>query len=260
MNTVVINRLNKDISEGVQVALVSVTKSTGSAPGRTGNMMLVYPDGSIVGTCGGGKVEFTIIKQAIECLNEGKSEDFSIVLEDIGMSCGGSMKGFIDVQTNEKQLVIVGGGHIGSKLYTFALELGFSITIIDDREDYSNQSRFPEARTLSGDITEIMKGESVKDKYVVLVTKGHATDYQALVEVINKDYKYLGLIGSKKKVIQLLADLKEEGHDYHDYKKLYAPVGLAIARKDPAEIALGIMAEILLVKNSGSLKHMRLDK
>ena len=260
MNTFVIDQLNKEIISGTKLALVTVTKSTGSAPGRTGNMMLVYPDGSIVGTCGGGKVEFTIIKQAVECLKTGDSSEYNIVLEDIGMSCGGQMKGFIDVQMNDKQLVIVGGGHIGSKLYSLALELGFSITLIDDREEFANELKYPKARTISGNLTDILKKETFTDKYVVLVSKGHATDYQALVEVVDKDYKYLGLIGSKKKIVGLLSNLKEDGFNYTDYDNFYAPVGLGIAKNDPAEIALGILAEILLVKNNGKADHMRLKR
>lgn len=260
MNDNVINLLNENIKKGQKVALVTVTNSTGSAPGRTGNMMLVYPDGSIEGTCGGGKVEYTVIQQTLQCLEKGTSETFDIKLEDIGMSCGGHMKGFIDVQMNEKQLVIIGGGHIGVKLYALGKELGFTMTVIDDREEFANEDRFPEARTVSGSLKEILKEENLTDKFVVIVSKGHVTDYEALLEVIHVDYRYLGLIGSKKKVLGLLENLKTDGIDYTEYKNFYAPVGLDIARKDPAEIAFSIMAEILLVKNNGSLNHMRLGK
>lgn len=260
MNANVINQLNNDIKNGVKVALVTVTKSSGSAPGRTGNMMLVYEDETIIGTAGGGKVEYTIIQQAVKCLQENKSETFDIVLDDIGMTCGGSMKGFIDVQTNEKQLVIVGGGHIGAILYKFALECGFSVTVIDDREEFANEERFPNARTISGDLKSILNDEVLTNKFVVVVSKGHATDYEALTTCIDEDYRYLGLIGSKKKVLGLLENLKTDGIDYEKYDNFYAPVGLDIARKDPAEIALSIMAEVLLVKNNGSLAHMRLRK
>ena len=260
MNNSVINQLNKDITNGVKVALVTITSSAGSAPGRIGNMMLVYQDRKIVGTCGGGMVEHSIITKAIKCLEIGTRDNFDILLEDLGMSCGGRIKGFIDVQINEKQLVIIGGGHIGNKVYNFAKELDFTMTLIDDRTEFANSDKYPEAKTISGELTEILEKEDLTNKYVVIVSKGHVTDYQALKVAISKNYKYLGLIGSKKKVIKLLADLKSEGIDYTKYPNFYAPVGLAIAKKDPGEIALGIMAEILLVKNQGKLAHMRLDK
>ncbi|MGL1894301.1 MAG: XdhC/CoxI family protein [Spirochaetaceae bacterium] len=260
MNSIVINQLNQDIKNDIKVAIATVTSSTGSAPGRTGNMMLIYPDGNIVGTCGGGKVEHTIIEKAIECLEKGIMDNFDIVLKDLGMSCGGHMKGFIDVQNNEKQLMIIGGGHIGNKIYNLGKELEFSMTIIDDRVEFANNEKFPNAQTLSGDISEIIENENLSNKYVVIVSKGHITDYQALKVAIKKDYKYLGLIGSKKKVKQLLSELHSDGIDYSQYPNFYAPVGLSIAKKDPAEIALGIMAEILLIKNGGTLTHMRLDR
>ncbi len=260
MNIEVINQLNQDIKNSKLVALVTITESSGSAPGRQGNMMLVYPDGTITGTCGGGKVEHLIIQQALGCIENGVGENFDITLEDIGMSCGGRMKGYVDIHKNEKQLVIIGGGHIGARLYSFGLELGFNMTIIDDREEFANSERFPKARTEFGELNEILANEIVTNKFVVIVSRGHDTDYEALRSVIERDYAYLGLIGSKKKVIGLLERLTKDGIDYNKYEDFYAPVGLAIARKDPAEIALSIMAEILLMKNKGSLEHMRYQK
>ncbi len=260
MNIEVISQLNQDIKDSKLVALVTVTESSGSAPGRQGNMMLVYPDGSIVGTCGGGKVEHLIIQEAVHCLDSGVGGNFDQTLEDIGMTCGGRMKGYIDVHKNEKQLVIVGGGHIGAKLYSLGLELGFNMTIMDDREEFANTKRFPNAKTKHGQLQKLIAEEVLTNKYIVIVSRGHDTDYEALHSVIERDYAYLGLIGSKKKVIGILERLHEAGVNYEEYENFYAPVGLAIARKDPAEIALSILAEILLVKNNGSLDHMRMKR
>ncbi|QVK20815.1 XdhC family protein [Mycoplasmatota bacterium] len=257
MNVDVIGKLNEAIKDNIKVAYVTLTKSTGSAPGRTGNTMLVYEDGSIVGTCGGGNVEYTMIQEALECMKNNTPKSFKYKLEDIGMVCGGEVEGFIDVMKNDKNLIIVGGGHIGSKLYSLALELGFTVTVVDDREEFANKDKYPEAKVFSGEYKNILSELTINDSYVVIVSRGHDTDYESLRSLIQRDYKYLGLIGSKRKVIKILGDLKEEGINSDDYENLYAPIGLDIARNEPAEIALSIMAEILLIKNNGTLKHMR---
>ena len=107
---------------------------------------------------------------------------------------------------------------------------------------------------------EILKDLNIKDCYVVITTKGHASDYEALKEVVGKDYKYLGLIGSKRKINTLMSDALKDGLKVKDNDRLFTPIGLDIAKNDPAEIALSIMAEILLIKNGGSLKHLNMKR
>ncbi len=263
MNKKVIHILNESILNNIKVAYVTVTKSTGSAPGRVGNTMLVFSDGKIEGTVGGGKVEYSVIKEAISCLENNTSEPFSYTLSeqgDIGMICGGSMEGFIDVVKNDKNLVIIGGGHIGSFLYNIALELGFNITVVDERVEFANAEKFPNADVISGEYSKALKDFKVKDSYVVITTKGHSSDYEALKEVIGKDYRYLGLIGSKRKINTLMKDALKDGLNVVNNERLFSPIGLDIAKNDPAEIALSIMAEILLIKNGGSLKHLNIKR
>ena len=263
MNKFLIEKLNKAVSNNAKVAYVTVTKSTGSAPGRVGNTMIVFSDGKIEGTCGGGKVEYSVIKEAIKCIEDNISKPFSYSLSekgDIGMICGGLMEGFIDVVKNDKNLVIIGGGHIGNYLYNISLELEFNITVIDERIEFANAERFPNAKVIFGEYSKVLKGINVKNSYIVITTKGHTSDYEALKEVVGKDYKYLGLIGSKRKINTLMQDAVKEGLNVIDNKRLFSPIGLDIAKNDPAEIALSIMAEILLIKNGGSLKHLNVKR
>ncbi len=263
MNKVLIEKLNNAVSKNVEVAYITVTKSTGSAPGRVGNTMLVFSDGSIEGTCGGGKVEYNVIKEAVKCLESNESKPFSYKLNEqgeIGMICGGLMEGFIDVVKNDKNLVIIGGGHIGNFLYNISLELGFNITVVDERIEFANKERFPIAEVLYGEYSKVLKELDIKDSYVVITTKGHTSDYEALKEVVGKDYKYLGLIGSKRKINTLMDDAKKDGLNVVDNERLFSPIGLDIAKNDPAEIALSIIAEILLIKNGGSLKHLNMKR
>ncbi len=263
MNKFLIEKLNDSVSKNIKVAYVTVTKSTGSAPGRVGNTMLVFSDGKIEGTCGGGKVEYNVIKEAVKCLENNESKPFSYTLNeqgDIGMICGGLMEGFIDVVKNDKNLVIIGGGHIGNFLYNISLELGFNVTIIDERIEFANSERFPNGDVIFGEYSKVLKDLNVKGCYVVITTKGHTSDYEALKEVVGKDYKYLGLIGSKRKINTLMSDALKDGLNVKENDRLFTPIGLDIAKNDPAEIALSIMAEILLIKNGGSLKHLNMKR
>ena len=170
------------------------------------------------------------------------------------------MEGFIDVVKNDKNLVIIGGGHIGNFLYNISLELGFNITVVDERVEFANKERFPKADILFGEYSKVLKDFSVKDSYVVITTKGHTSDYEALKEVVGKDYKYLGLIGSKRKINTLMNDAVKDGLNVLENDRLFSPIGLDIAKNDPAEIALSIIAEILLIKNGGSLKHLNIKR
>lgn len=263
MNKLLIKKLNDSVSKNIKVAYITVTKSTGSAPGRVGNTMLVFNDGTIEGTCGGGKVEFNVIKEAIECLENNESKSFSYTLNEqgeIGMICGGLMEGFIDVVKNDKNLVIIGGGHIGKYLYNISLELGFNVTVVDERIEFANNDRFPNALVIFGEYGKVLKNLHVKDCYIVITTKGHSSDYEALKAIVGKDYKYLGLIGSKRKINTLMLDALNDRLNVKDNDRLYSPIGLDIAKNDPAEIALSIMAEILLIKNGGSLNHLNIKR
>jgi len=263
MNKMIIDKLNKSIKDNIKVAYVTVTKSTGSAPGRIGNTMLVFGDGKIEGTCGGGKVEYNVIKEALNCLNENTSKPFSYKLNEqgeIGMICGGLMEGFIDVLKNDKNLIIIGGGHIGNFLYNISQELGFNVTVVDERLEFANEERFPKATVIHGEYNEVLKMIDVTNSYIVITTKGHISDYQALKTVVGKNYKYLGLIGSKRKICTLMEDATKDGLNVVDNERLYTPIGLDIAKNDPAEIALSIMAEILLIKNGGSLNHLNVKR
>ena len=170
------------------------------------------------------------------------------------------MDGFIYFVNNDKYLVIIGGGLIGNYLYNISLELEFNITVIDERIEFANAERFPNAKVIFGEYSKVLKGINVKNSYIVITTKGHTSDYEALKEVVGKDYKYLGLIGSKRKINTLMQDAVKEGLNVIDNKRLFSPIGLDIAKNDPAEIALSIMAEILLIKNGGSLKHLNVKR
>ncbi len=256
MNKEVISKLNQALELGKKVAFVTLTEENGSSPGRVGDSILVYEDGTLVGTCGGGLLEHTIQTKALACLKNEESTEFSINLKEIGMSCGGSVRGFIDCRNRTTNLLVIGGGHLGKYIYQFSQILGYSVTIMDDREQYANSERFPNAKIICGDYGKVFTGKNYADSYIIIVSRGHGTDYVALKSLIKKDFKYLGLLGSKRKIISLLEKLKKDDIDYSKINNFYTPIGLNIAVSDPAEIAMSILAELMVVKNNGKLEHL----
>jgi len=250
------------LERGENSALASVTSIDGSSPGKTGAIMGVWPDGSIVGTVGGGNLEFEVTQKALECIETNKSCEYEFDLNhssDLKMICGGKAKVFIKVFIANPHLIIVGGGHIGLELYKLADFLGFNAIVIDDRKEFANKERFPKAYELYvGDVGEILENyENVKQSYVVIATRGHAHDESALRAVVNRDFKYVGMIGSRSKVQETFEKLLADHYTKESLESIYSPVGISISNGEPSEIAFGIMCEILMVKNNAVLSHMR---
>ena len=244
-------------AQGKRVALVTVTETTGSSPASAGQIMAVLADGRCAGTVGGGASEYHIQQKAIEAINNGeKVISFSLDHAQNGMVCGGSMKGFINILGEETCLYIFGGGHIAQRLANLAATTGFFVTVIEDRPEFEGE--FANVRYLLCKPENYVKEVQLSGSaYVVICTRGHTSDDEALRFCLEKSPKYSGMIGSSKKVETLLERLRQDGYPEETLKNIYTPIGLDIADSLPAEIAVSIMAEILLVKNRGSPNHKR---
>jgi xanthine dehydrogenase accessory factor len=242
-------------AEGKKVALVTVTETKGSSPASPGQMMAVLADGSTAGTVGGGASEYRLIQQAVEAIKGGSSIfSFSFDHAESGMICGGSMAGFGNILGSQVNLCIFGGGHIAQCLATIAVNTGFSVTVVEDRPEFA--SSFKEARYVVCKPEEYEKTDPASNSdFAVICTRGHKTDGDALRYCLGKNLEYLGMIGSEKKVSALFDSLIAEGVVQSELDNIYAPIGLDIADALPAEIAVAIIAEILLVKNKGKLRH-----
>ncbi len=255
-------KIGERVSKGEKAALVTLTSVDGSSPGREGNMMAVFEDGTIMGTVGGGNLEFTLLNDAKKAMeeNENKNLEFKLSKEgNLGMECGGTIKAFIKVFKKKDKVVIIGGGHVGSAVYNLAQATDFLTIILDDREEFCNKIKFPEAfQLLCGNVTENMQKLILDEScYVVIVSRGHQWDHEALREALKQSPKYIGVIGSTRKLSVIFKDLQEEGFDLEKLKNVYAPTGLDVADDFPKEIAVGILAEILMVKNNKSGISMR---
>lgn len=251
----------EELDRGKELVIATVTRAQGSAPRSEGAKMLVLENGEIHGTIGGGILEKRVIELCLEAIRDGKSYSVNLPLDSEGlkMICGGEVDIFIDVYKAKPKLLIAGGGHVGLALYKFASLLDFSIRIFEDREEYLTEERFPLADELVlGDIQKCLEKYPIDDNtYIVIATRGHVYDEVALEAVVNSKAKYIGAMGSKKKVITLMENLNNKGISKENLDKVYAPIGLKISGESPEDIALSIIAEIQTIRNRGELVHMK---
>ncbi|HTI41335.1 MAG TPA: XdhC/CoxI family protein [Vicinamibacterales bacterium] len=255
MSQEVLSELVKALERGEEVALVTIVAAQGSTPQRVGAKMLVYPDGRISGTIGGGCYENDALGKAREALLARKprlvkydlTDDFA---EESGLICGGQMTVYIEPVEAAPQLYIVGAGHVGHQLGQIAGPAGFRIHVLDDREKFASRERFPEADEVIVDSIPdwLHKAEIPSTAYVVVVTRGHRHDLDALRSLAARDLRYIGLIGSKAKVKKIYDALIEEGMPLECLQRVHAPIGLDIGAVTPEEIAVSILAELIAVR------------
>lgn len=244
-------------SEGGAAALATVVKAVGSTPGKALFKMLVYENGKILGTVGGGTFESKVISEALEAIktHEPRLFDFKFSSCEGGLTddqpiCGGEMRVFIEPISVKPHLFIMGAGHIGQELTKIGKMLGFRVTVVDDREEYVSRERFPDAdELLQSSFSKVANQISVDQfSYIIVVTRGHQHDKEALKAVIKSKATYIGMIGSKKKVKEVFERLIDEGIEKKLLEKVHAPIGLDIGSQTPAEIAVSIVAEIVAHK------------
>lgn len=334
-------------SQQTPVVWTALVETRGSTPQKAGACMLVFADGSQVGTLGGGCVEAEVKRKALKNLKKGKREIITFQLDsdygwDDGLICGGRMTMLIDPVCSEEsldyfksvselkqqglsyteaillesdeeervpagssylldsenrliaksgsdelpeglienlkplserprpyvvkkvsylpvlercQLFIVGAGHIGQKVAHLAAEADFDVWVVDDREQYCNQERFPTAkRLIVAPIEEALVNLEVnRNSFAIVVTRGHNHDEEALFHLAQKELRYLGMIGSKRKIKLILEDLISEGISPERLAEVYAPLGFDIGSQTVPEIAISIMAEMIAIRNLGSL-------
>jgi len=220
---------------GERAALATVIRVTGSTPREVGAKMVIYADGHTVGTVGGGEMEARVIATGVKAIAEGVSRLVCYELRDTRAGdpgvCGGAAEVFIDVVAPSPTLLVVGAGHVAMPVAEIGHLCGFRVVVVDDREDMASEERFPyAARRIVGDIGGMLRDLTITpETYVVIVTRGHAYDEQALRAVIDSRAAYVGMIGSRRKV-----------------RTVY------IGARTPAEIAVSIMAEIVMVRHGGS--------
>lgn len=237
-------------------ALAMIIESKGSTPRHIGKM-IVYRDGTMEGTIGGGLAEHYVIAESMKAIQKGQSQIVEYKLNKdakggISMHCGGTLRVFIEVYNSQPELVFVGAGHLGFALAKLADLLEYPYSIVDDRVEFCNRDRFPHATHLFVDENiekAIIQAKFNENSYVTLFSKD--SDEQALKTALNYPCAYIGMIASKRKVITIFKNLKEQGYSEEQLAQVHAPIGLEIGAETTEEIAISIMAEIIKTRRNG---------
>jgi xanthine dehydrogenase accessory factor len=254
MSPEILTALQEALAGGESVALVTIVSARGSTPQRVGARMLVYADGRTIGTIGGGCYESDALGRAREVL---RTRSHALVrydlnddvAEETGLICGGQMDVFIEAIEPPPALYIVGAGHVGQQLGRLAPTVGFRVHVIDDRERFANRDRFPVAESVHvADIGDwLARADLPPSGCVVIVTRGHRHDFDALKAVAGRHLRYVGVIGSRAKVARLVDLLLADGAPVEWLRTLRAPIGLDIGAVTPEEIAVSVLAELIAV-------------
>ena len=256
MNKEVFAAVADALDRGEPAALVTIVATHGSTPQRIGAKMLVFADGRTVGTIGGGCYENDAFWKAREAIAARQpqmvryelSDDFA---QETGLICGGQMDVYIEPIEPSPELYVVGAGHVGTELARLAQVVGFQVHVVDDREKFANRERFPDAaEVVVEDVpTWLARTTLTPHAYVVIVTRGHTNDLEALRALAPRELRYVGLIGSRAKVARIYDALMADGMSVESLKRVHAPIGLDIGAVTPAEIAVSILAELIAVKH-----------
>jgi xanthine dehydrogenase accessory factor len=251
----VLDALSRALARGEAVALVTIIRAHGSTPQRVGAKMLVFADGRTVGTIGGGCYEHDAFWKARGALESRRSDvvhyDLNDSLaEETGLICGGQMDVFIEPIEPSPRLYLLGAGHVGYQLGQIAPSVGFRLHVADDREKFANTTRFPAADEIVVDnLAEwTARAELPASSFIVVLTRGHRQDFDVLQALAGREFRYVGLIGSKAKVARLTAALLDAGVSPDWLQRLHAPIGFDIGAVSPEEIAVSILAELIAVR------------
>lgn len=238
-----------------KIAVATVVSASGSTPRAAGAKMLIFPDGHSRHTVGGGIFEALVIRDALDVLETGQAvlNTYSFNPDGqyaTGAVCGGKVEVLIEVIKNSPHLVVIGGGHVGQALIRGASFMDFNITLIDDRKEFAVLPELNSKIKLIHTPPDYSAIPAItEDTYICLVSKGYPSDEAALRRVIRSPAKYIGMIGSRKKIQTVYANLEKDGFDKALFERVHAPIGIDIRADSPEEIAVSILAEIIRVKN-----------
>ncbi len=249
--------------QGVDAALATVIRTQGSVPRHAGSKMIVYPDGRIAGTVGGGLLEARAIEAALQSLKTGQPEVIEYHMSDMSQGdvgiCGGTVEVFVEPVLLPPTVLVVGCGHVGKEVASLAKWIGFRVLVSDDRVELCNPESIPGMDGYYPVPSAEMTAHVVitRQTYVAAMTRGQIVDLELLPPLLKSPARYIGLIGSRRRWALTLDALREKGISEAEIARIHAPVGLELNAETPREIALSVLAEIVMVQRGGNGKQMR---
>jgi xanthine dehydrogenase accessory factor len=253
-----------DIEKSNQsAALCIVTRSEGSTPRHVGSKMLVYPDGRFIGTVGGGELEHRVVEEARASLADGESRLLHYNMSDPSRGdpgvCGGQVEVFVEPFLPPPTVVIIGGGHVGKAVAHLAKWLGFHVAVSDDRPEFCNSETVPDADAFyvcpMAELPNRLKMDP--RTYLVLTTRGSSTDVEGLPSLLESPVRYIGVIGSRRRWATTVKELQARSVTPERIAFIHSPIGLELQAETPQEIAVSILAEILMIQGKGTGQKMR---
>lgn len=239
----ILSRVTELLEQGITFCLATVVSSDEEniSPGKK---IIIFDDGALEGGFNSVTLDSKLSELARQHLK--KKKNGTIKIED-------KIKIFLNIISAEAKLLICGAGHIAVPLAQFAHQTGFRVTVLDDRPDFANISRFPNCAVKADNFVKVLKEISLgPTSYAVVITRGHEHDAECLQEILKKETAYVGLIGSRRRVRFVLEALNKKGIPQERLKEVFTPIGLPIGSESPVEIALAIVSELVCVRRKGS--------
>ncbi len=248
---------------GKDVALATVVRTQGSVPRHAGSKMLVWPDGAIAGTVGGGLLESRVVEVAQQAIQGARSEYVTYRMADMGAGdvgiCGGTVEVFVEPLLPPPTVVVIGCGHVGKEVAELAKWLGFRVFVSDDREELCTPDQIPGMdgyfAVPAARVTERITITS--QTYIAAMTRGQTVDVDLLPPLLVSPARYIGLIGSRRRWALTADALRAQGVSEEQLARVCAPVGLELKAETPREIAVSVMAQVIMLQHGGDGHPMR---
>lgn len=243
-------------------ALCMIVRSKGSTPRRSGSKMLVLPDGSIEGSVGGGELENRVVRAALDAIQDGKPRLLGYSMTDPERGdpgiCGGQVEVYVEPIQVKPTVVVIGAGHVGKAVSHLAHWLGFRVVISDDRSSLCTPELVPAAdRYIISPMAELPeKFVFDRNTYLILATRGSDVDVEGLPALLDQPAAYIGVIGSQRRWALTKKQLIDKGIPADKFARIHSPIGLELNAETPEEIAVSIMAEIIMLREGGSGRAM----
>jgi xanthine dehydrogenase accessory factor len=248
---------------GESFAICTITAAQGSTPRHIGSKMLVFENGEFTGTVGGGELEHRVLDEAKLAISDGKARKLNYSMNDPARGdpgvCGGQVEVFVEPVLPAPKIIVIGGGHVGKAVVHLAKWLGFRVAVSDDRVEFCTPEMNPDADEFYPvPMAELAQHVNINlQTYLILTTRGVSTDVPGLPALLATRAAYIGVIGSRRRWSMTVKGLQEAGLSAETIAHIHSPIGLELNAETPEEIAVSILAEIIMLRNEGSGKMMK---